>query len=93
MWSDLAINVPHPPIRTLLQPCRRLRGAPPSAVWQLVLLGFSLALVFTPPLAAQDFRISEFMAANTRTLADEDGDYPDWIEIHNAGVTPASLFN
>ena len=27
--------------------------------------------------------ISEFMAANDTTLADEDGDFSDWIEIHN----------
>lgn len=27
--------------------------------------------------------ISEFMASNKQTLADEDGDYSDWIEIHN----------
>lgn len=27
--------------------------------------------------------ISEFMASNSRTLADEDGAYSDWIELHN----------
>ena len=27
--------------------------------------------------------ISEFMAANVSRLADEGGDFPDWIEIHN----------
>ena len=35
--------------------------------------------------------ITEFMAANTSTLADRDGDYPDWIEIHNRETTPADL--
>ncbi len=35
--------------------------------------------------------ISEFMAVNDTTLADEDGDFSDWIEIHNADATPASL--
>lgn len=29
--------------------------------------------------------LSEFMPANTRTLADEDGDFPDWIEVSNPG--------
>ncbi|MBN1415281.1 MAG: CotH kinase family protein [Bacteroidales bacterium] len=29
--------------------------------------------------------ISEFMAVNNSSLQDEDGDHPDWIEIHNAG--------
>ena len=27
--------------------------------------------------------ISEFMADNDTVLADEDGDFSDWIEIHN----------
>ena len=32
--------------------------------------------------AAQDFRINELMASNG-SLIDEDGDTPDWIELHN----------
>ncbi len=28
-------------------------------------------------------RLTEFMAANTNGLTDEDGDYSDWIELHN----------
>lgn len=35
--------------------------------------------------------ISEFMASNTRALADEDGDYSDWIEIYNPNPGPISL--
>ena len=35
--------------------------------------------------------ISEFMAANTRTLADNDGKFSDWIELHNPDATPVSL--
>src|SRR4051794_10320164 len=27
--------------------------------------------------------ISEFMAANTRTLSDSDNQFSDWIELHN----------
>ncbi len=34
-------------------------------------------------LLAGDAKISEFMAANSSTLSDEDGDESDWIEIHN----------
>lgn len=37
--------------------------------------------------------ITEFMASNSRTLADEDGDYSDWIEITNNGATAQSLLN
>jgi len=35
--------------------------------------------------------ISEFMASNSTTLADEDGDFPDWLELYNAGSTAADL--
>jgi hypothetical protein len=43
--------------------------------------------------AAQDLPlyISEFMASNTRTLADENGDYSDWIEIYNPNPGPINL--
>jgi hypothetical protein len=36
-------------------------------------------------------RITEFMAANDSGLADEDGDFSDWIEIHNPDNAPTSL--
>ncbi len=35
--------------------------------------------------------ISELMAVNATTLADADGDYPDWIEIHNPTDAPVVL--
>ena len=35
--------------------------------------------------------ISEFMSINRSTVADEDGDYRDWIEIFNAGDTVVNL--
>src|SRR4030042_4007905 len=35
--------------------------------------------------------ISEFMAVNNDILQDEDGDYSDWIEIHNTGSAEISL--
>ncbi|MDA7931854.1 lamin tail domain-containing protein [Akkermansiaceae bacterium] len=42
------------------------------------------ALLSFCPLSA-DFVISEFMASNRTTLADEDGDFSDWIEVTNEG--------
>ncbi len=45
-------------------------------------------------LALQGFSapvISEFMADNVTTATDEDGDFSDWIEIHNPDATPVSL--
>jgi len=35
--------------------------------------------------------ISEFMASNRTTLADEDGDFSDWIEVHNPTAAPVDL--
>lgn len=35
--------------------------------------------------------ISEFMAANSTTLADADGSFSDWIEIHNPDASAVSL--
>ena len=35
--------------------------------------------------------ISEFLTSNSGGLRDEDGDSPDWIEIHNPGATPVDL--
>jgi hypothetical protein len=36
-------------------------------------------------------RISEFVALNTRSLVDEDGDSSDWIEIENTDDNAVSL--
>jgi len=35
--------------------------------------------------------INEFMAANRSTLADEDGDFSDWIKLHNTGSETENL--
>ncbi len=35
--------------------------------------------------------ISEFMAVNGSTLADSEGEFSDWIEIHNPDATPVNL--
>ncbi|MFW6161242.1 MAG: CotH kinase family protein, partial [Planctomycetota bacterium] len=40
---------------------------------------------------APDALISEFMADNDGTLADEDGEFTDWIEVHNPTAIPVSL--
>ena len=42
-------------------------------------------------LDAGPLLITEFMAANKGVLADEDGAYSDWIEIHNPTDAPVSL--
>ncbi|MDB4435616.1 lamin tail domain-containing protein, partial [bacterium] len=50
----------------------------------LTLAGGSIFLNATPV-------ISEFMAANDTVLADEDGDFSDWIEIHNPDGSEVDL--
>jgi hypothetical protein len=40
---------------------------------------------------AQTLLVTEFMASNTSVLQDEDGDFPDWIEIYNAGPDEVNL--
>ncbi|MDP6447973.1 MAG: lamin tail domain-containing protein, partial [Pirellulaceae bacterium] len=42
-------------------------------------------------LLAADPIISEIMAVNDRTLADGDGDFPDWLELFNRGDMTVDL--
>ena len=41
--------------------------------------------------ASAPVQITEFMAANANGLRDEDGDFSDWIELHNGGANPVDL--
>ena len=54
-----------------------------------LLLPFLLLAVALP--ASAQVVITEFMADNTRTLADEDGGFNDWIELHNPGASAVSM--
>jgi hypothetical protein len=49
------------------------------------------ALVATVAVARAELVISEFMAANTKTLADEEGAFSDWIEVHNPDPVAVDL--
>src|SRR5664280_2670276 len=58
---------------------------PPVPVWTLLLfLAFS---------GDAQVRITEFMASNTSSIADEDGAFSDWIEIQNTTATNVNLLN
>ena len=65
-------------------PTRKSRAVPVRR------LGFLLVLAWSAAVRA-DPVISEFLAANTKTNADNDGAYSDWIEIFNPDPVPASL--
>ncbi len=58
----------------------------------LTILIVLLAILFCNCLMAQ-LVINEGSNRNYSTLADENGDYPDWIEIYNAGSQSVSLYN
>jgi len=58
----------------------------------------SIAVSFFPLITVASFAddppallITEFMAANTDSVADGDGEYPDWIELYNAGSEAVSI--
>lgn len=45
----------------------------------------------TEAASAQSLHLNEIMSSNSATIADDDGDYPDWIELFNSGETTISL--
>src|SRR6266704_5642182 len=61
-----------------------------SSITMALLLGCLLA-AFSASAQTTNVLITELMASNTHTLADEDGDFEDWIEIYNAGTNSVDL--
>ncbi len=55
----------------------------------LGIVGFVLFLQPAPPI--EGLVINEVMTSNGETLQDRDGDYPNWIEIYNAGSETVQL--
>ncbi len=53
---------------------------------------YSLLFVLLPfVIHTQDVVLNELISSNRSTIMDEDGDFPDWIEIYNVGTSPAQL--
>lgn len=53
---------------------------------------FSLFVTYASlPIYSQHLKINEVMSSNATTIADEDGDYPDWIELYNNGSDTINL--
>ena len=50
-----------------------------------------LLFIAVSSVMAQQIAINEFMASNATTIADEDDEYKDWIEIYNAGPESINL--
>ena len=86
-------TVPHSTRRSRFRaPCSASPdGAETRVFW---CIPFLLAAVFCcPTLWATDspLVITEFMASNSTVLADEEGEYPDWLEIFNRSDAPVEL--
>ena len=67
-----------------------------TGVWVGTLVLVLLGAAGAPPVQGavpETVVISEFMAANTSTLRDQDGDYSDWIELCNLGSATVDLAN
>ena len=59
--------------------------------WKTHLIFGILLLLYISRAQAQDIVLNEVMSSNALTLADEDGDYPDWIELFNRGSLAVNL--
>ncbi|MGI6302055.1 MAG: lamin tail domain-containing protein [Verrucomicrobiota bacterium] len=55
------------------------------------LAGLLLLIILAHGTGSAAVVISEFMASNSTTLADQDGEYSDWIELHNDGAAAVEL--
>ena len=42
-------------------------------------------------LYGQSVQLNEIVSSNASTIFDEDGDFPDWIEIYNSGQSALQL--
>ncbi len=56
-----------------------------------VVLAFLFAAAAASAAAEAELSINEIMASNRDTIADEDGDFEDWIEIYNSGGQDVDL--
>lgn len=84
MAYDLFANEPSPTLVRRVEP-----GIMSQTVNSLVVIG--LVLLFGTASARGQVVISEFLASNQSVLADEDGEFSDWIELHNPTGNPVNL--
>ena len=79
-------------------PERLVRSACSPLAWPVVGRGwrglsslFGAVLLLGAAAAPASPVISEFLASSTSAYPDEDGEFPDWIELHNPDATPVDL--
>ena len=71
--------------RMLERRAPNLKSRPPNCHFQLEELEARVVLTGVV--------ISEFQASNGTTIADEDGEFSDWIELHNESADPVDITN
>jgi hypothetical protein len=52
---------------------------------------FFTTILYLFPVNSQSITINEIMTSNRSTIADLDGDFPDWIELYNHGEDTVNL--
>lgn len=57
----------------------------------LIAVSFLFSLIAVGDASSQPIHLNEVMASNSSIIADEDGNYGDWIEVYNSGDNPISL--
>ena len=57
----------------------------------VVVSGYLLLGLLTGIINGQTVHINEIMSSNDRFLADDDGDFPDWLELYNSGDVSVDL--
>ena len=64
-------------------------------IWLVIIVGLLFGIqqsyLAAPGQSASPLVINEFLATNGSGLTDEDGDYSDWVEIHNRSKLPVKL--
>lgn len=53
--------------------------------------GLVLLISLVTPLTPRGVLVNEVMSLNASVVSDEDGDYPDWIELFNTEASPVDL--
>lgn len=62
-----------------------------STIVNRIILFFVIFVISLTSIVQAQVVINEFSCANKNTIADNFGEYEDWIELYNAGVTPVDL--
>ena len=89
--DQFAFDFPRPATGTVTIAFAPGHGIQDRATVPNAFAGASWNYTFDPNAGGVHVVINEFMAANSKTLHDEDGDSSDWIELYNSGDAAVNL--